>query len=179
MPSFTETSLPVAAALAVALVAGLIYVMLVSRQRRSGFSVLDALILVAIMSLVTGTAIPGFQALSEELKSNVLHENLRIIRTQIDLYRIEHFDQPPILFRGAFPQLENRTNRRGEPGTPPKHYPLGAYLPDGVPVNPFTGRNVVTPIEQFPPQEPSGKGGWLYHQATGQIAADHESYLQD
>jgi hypothetical protein len=45
-----------------------------------------------------------------------------------------------------------------------------------VPVNPYTGLSVVRQVETFPPQTASN-GGWVYHQATGRIAADLEQFL--
>lgn len=177
MPGVAETSLPIAAALAVSLVAGLVYITLISRRRPGGLTLLDVLFVVALMSLTSGTAIPAFYAVSARLKSNVLQENLRVIRAQIDRYRIEHFDKPPLLYQGEFPQLEYPTNAQGEPGIAGRAHPYGPYLPNGLPVNPITGSNVVSPTSEYPPQEASEKGGWLYHQETGQIAPDLEDYL--
>ena len=69
------------------------------------------------------------------------------------------------------------TNAQGRPGVPGSKYPFGPYLHNGVPVNPITGRSIVTATDTFPPTAQSGNGGWLYHESTGQIAPDLAQFL--
>jgi type II secretory pathway pseudopilin PulG len=140
---------------------------------------MDLLIVVAIMGISTAVAMPLISAASASAESSVLLQNLRAIRGQIELYKVEHGGQAPLLHKGTFPQLTNSTNHQGVPGPPGKDYPHGPYLPAGVPANPYTGVTVVTPIDEFPPTAPSRVGGWLYHQETGRIAPDLAEYLSE
>jgi type II secretory pathway pseudopilin PulG len=149
------------------------------RHRGLQFSLLDALLVVAIMVVGTAVAMPLLNAAHDRANSSALRQNLRAVREQIALYKIEHGGRPPLLFEGTFPQLEHATNSEGIPGPPGKAYPHGPYLPGGMPVNPYTGVSEVTATDTFPPAAPTGVGGWLYHQQTGRLAPDLEGHLHD
>jgi len=114
---------------------------------------------------------------TRQAQQSTLSENLRVLREQIELYKLQHGGYPPTLYEGGFPQLIRATDSRGRVGPPGSNYPLGPYLRTGVPLNPVTGRSIVTPTDVFPPEAASGNGGWLYHQPTGQIAIDLEEHL--
>lgn len=147
------------------------------RRNKGEFTLVDGLILVALMVIVSGTAIPVVESLSERAKASAALQNLRAIRTQIELYKVEHGGRPPLLYEGGFPQLTSCTNEQGVPGESGPKFPFGPYLRAGIPMNPLTNIHAVSPAETFPPENPSGNGGWLYHQETGQIAIDIKGYL--
>ncbi len=148
------------------------------RREKGEFTLVDGLILVAVMVVVSGSAIPILEAVSRRAKVSAMLQSLRTFRAQIELYKLEHNGEPPLLYEGAFPQLTSATNRRGIPGRKGPNHPYGPYLQGGVPINPMTNGYLVTPTEVFPPLETTNNGGWLYHQPTGQIAADVDGYLQ-
>ena len=165
-------NLPLPASVLLGAAAAAVYLISYARHRRGGFGLMDALILVAIMAIVTAVTMPLLNAADESAKSSALQQNLRSLRSQIELYKLEHGDKPPLLFKGGFPQLTHATNADGMPGPPGPQYPHGPYLPAGVPVNPHTGVSEVCPTETFPPTAFTDVGGWLYHQETGRIAPD-------
>jgi type II secretory pathway pseudopilin PulG len=147
---------------------------LASRAKRRGkdFTSLDALILTVVVAVMVGTGIPLLEAANRRAQASALLENLHTLRAKIALYVQEHAGLPPLARQNTLPQLLQPTNAAGIIGPRGSKYPFGPYLFGGVPVNPLTGRSVVTPTDTFPPSAPSGGGGWIYHQATGQIAAD-------
>ncbi len=147
------------------------------QRNRGEFTLVDGLILVALMAIVSGTAVPVVESLSGRAKASAALQNLHTLRAQIELYKVEHGGKPPLLYEGGFPQLTSSTNEQGVPGKPGPKFPFGPYLRAGLPVNPLTNGHTVTPADTFPPEKPSGNGGWLYHQETGQIALDVEGYL--
>ncbi len=167
------------ASIALGSIAAGAYLLSHARYRFAQFTVLDALLIVAIMAIGTAVAMPILSRASDQAHSTALLQNLKTLRGQIELYKAEHGGQPPLLYDGAFPQLTGATNAKGVPGAPGKEYPLGPYLPSGIPQNPFTGVSVVTPTDTFPPTAASGTGGWLYHQETGRIVPDLEGHLSD
>jgi general secretion pathway protein G len=138
---------------------------------------MDALLLAIVVGIVGATAIPLLERASRQAKQSTLLQNLHTLRSQIELYKLEHRGEPPLLYQGTFPQLCRATNADGMPGEPGSKFSYGPYLTGGVPVNPITGRSVVTLTSSFPPRTPSGNGGWLYHAKTGQIAIDLEGFL--
>ncbi len=175
MPSFFDGNLTASVALGMLAAGG--YVLAHARHRQFHFTLLDVLIVTAIMAVVTGVSMPLVGAAGEQAKAASLKHNLHTLRAQVQLYKVEHGGQPPILYEGALPQLTEATNARGVPGPPGEEYPFGPYLAGGIPPNPYTGISTVTATDRFPPQRPSGVGGWLFHQPTGQICADLDGHL--
>jgi general secretion pathway protein G len=176
MPIF-DLQLPATVALAAMAVLG--YLVTHARHGRTEFTLMDALILAVVVAIAAAAGIPLLEAASRRAQTSVLRENLRTLRSQIELYKLEHHGQPPVLSEGTLPQLIRATNAAGATGEPGGKHPLGPYLRGGVPVNSVTGRSIVTPTDVFPPAAPSGNGGWIYHQATGQIAADLKEFLAE
>ena len=158
-------------------IAAAAYLISYARHRQSSFTLMDAMILICVMGITTAAALPLLGAADEAAKSSALQQNLRFLRGQIALYKLEHGGAPPVLFKGDLPQMTHATDAKGFPGPPGKAYPYGPYLPGGVPVNPVTGIAVVQPTGSFPPKAPTGVGGWLYHQASGRIVPDLAEYL--
>ena len=171
-----NANLPTAAMLGAIAAGG--YILAHARHRQFRFTLLDAMIVVAIMAIVTAIAMPLVTAAGEQAKATTLLQNLHTLRAQIALYKLDHGGEVPLLYEGTFPQLTEATNAKGIPGPPGKDYPYGPYL-HGIPTNPFTGLPTVTSVETFPPTAETKDGGWLYHQPTGQIAPDLADHLKD
>ena len=158
-------------------IAGVCYVLIQFWLRRKGFSVLNGIILVAILAVVTAVAIPLAGIAGEHLTQTALGQNLHALRSQIAVYKEEHGGRVPVLYQGSLPQLIHTTNVLGDPGEPGPDYPYGPYLPDGIPINPITGSRRIAPCETVPPASASGEVGWLYHQQSGSIFPDVEGYV--
>ena len=171
-------NLHITAAVALAGVTALGYMMARFRRGRKQFTLIDCITVVLLMAIVSGAAIPLLEAASRGAKESALLQNLHSLRSQIALYKIEHGGEPPLLYEGTLPQLTHATDGAGTPGTPGGKCPYGPYLPNGILVNPVTGRSVVTETNTFPPTACSGNGGWLFHQESGQIAADLPEMLK-
>ncbi len=153
----SELYLPAAAVLAAVVVLG--YMISRFRRGRAEMTLIDALILAAVVAVLGGVGLPLIESVRLRTQTTTLLQNLQTLRSQIQLYTMEHGGQPPLLFEGALPQLNRATNRRGELGYSSEEYPFGPYLRAGVPVNSITGRSIVTLTDKFPPQEPTGNGG--------------------
>lgn len=166
--SLTNLSLPMASVFG--LVAGSVYLVSCFRHRHGAFTFLDAMLVIAIMGVVTAVSMPVLDNANETAQHAVLEQNLRTLRQQIERYKIEHEGKPPLLFQGGLPQLVSATNSKGIPGPRGDEHPLGPYLPGGIPMNPLTGSSLVESTEVFPPTESVGRGGWFYHQTSGHIA---------
>jgi type II secretory pathway pseudopilin PulG len=175
--SLWDSSLPAAVLLGLIAAGG--YVLAHARHRQFCFTILDALIVTAIMAIVTAVAMPLVTAAGNQARTSALLQNLHTLRARIELYKLEHKGAAPLLYEGTFPQLCEATNAEGVPGPPGKTYPYGPYFVTGIPVNPYTGVSIVTPTATFPPEAPSGAGGWLFHQPTGQISPDLDEHLRD
>ncbi len=179
MPGTSLSDVQLPATVALAAIAALGYLASQARHWRTQFTLLDAMILVALMAIVTAAGIPVFNAIGGQAQRSATLQNLRSMRATIELYKAEHGGEVPLLYRGTLPQLTEATDAAGKPGPPDARHPFGPYLPNGIPPNPCTGTSLISPIDVFPPTSPSGVGGWLYHQPTGRIAADVKEHLND
>jgi prepilin-type N-terminal cleavage/methylation domain-containing protein len=147
------------------------------RRRRNAFTLVEVLLVVVIMAILAATVIPQFSTSSEDAKESTLAFNIHTLRSQIELYKLHHKGNAPAITAGDLPQLTTGTNVDGATGTPGDEYPYGPYLVNGVPPNPITGISTVTAQATWPPSAETETGGWLYHEATGQIAPDSEDFL--
>ena len=171
------SSLYLPGGLALAAVAVLMYMFNRLRSGGADFSVVDGLIIAVVVAILGASAVPLVETTSQQARTSSLLQSLQTLRSQIELYKLEHGGAAPVLADGTFPQLIRATNSKGMTGLAGKKYPYGPYLRGGVPVNPVTGRSIVTATDALPPKKPSGNGGWIYDQATAQIAPDVEGYL--
>ena len=62
---------------------------------RSGFTLIEILIVVILLGILAAMVIPKFTNATEETKENMLRENLRVLKAQIGTYRAQHWDVPP------------------------------------------------------------------------------------
>jgi type II secretory pathway pseudopilin PulG len=170
-------SLP--ATVALAAIATIGYMVSQARGGRAEFRLIDAMILASVVAIVGATGIPLLEMASSRSKESTLLQNLHTFRSQIELYKLEHGGEVPVAYQGSFPQLIRPTNAAGVPGKKGSKYAYGPYFRQGIPVNPLTGRSIVTLTDVFPPTEPSDNGGWLYHQPTGQIVPDAAGFLDE
>lgn len=150
-----------------------------NRSGKSEFTLVNAIILAIVVAVVGGVGMPLLEMASRRAKRSTLMQNLHTLRSQIELYKLEHGGRPPVVYQNTLPQLTRATNAEGVPGEPSSEFAYGPYLHGGVPVNPITGCSIVALTDTFPPIAPSGNGGWIYHQETGQIAIDLEEFLQE
>lgn len=171
------SSLYLPGGMALAAIAMLGY-MIIRFRGGAEFTVVDATILAVAVAILGAAAVPLVETTSQQAKTSALLQSLHALRSQIELYKLEHGGVAPVLHEGGLPQLVRSTDASGTPGPAGKKHPYGPYLQSGIPVNPITGRSVVTATESFPPAGPSGNGGWAYHPATGQVAVDLEDFLE-
>jgi general secretion pathway protein G len=140
-------------------------------------TLVNALLLAIVVAIAGGVAVPLIEKYSTETERSALLQNLQTMRSQIELYKLDHNGTPPTVYQNTFPQLVRATNAQGIPGPSGSKYPYGPYLHSGIPVNPVTGCSIVVPVDTFPPTAPTGGGGWIYHQTTGRVTADLDGWL--
>jgi len=145
-------------------------------KKRSGFTLVEVLIVVVIMAILAATVIPQFSDSTKEAKANTAKFNVHTIRQQIEMYKTHHDGKVPT---ATLVELTSKTNAAGTVGTGPTHV-YGPYIPE-VPVNPFTGSATIRAAATNPPTAASGAtdAGWLYHAASGGLWIDNADLLTE
>jgi prepilin-type N-terminal cleavage/methylation domain-containing protein len=143
--------------------------MLPTNRRESAFTLVEIMIVVALLGLLSAIALPQFLSHKEEGKSAAMVSSLTILRTAIDSYWTQHDDFPGQKNATEFAdQLLKTTDKTGKVGTG-NGFGYGPYLRNGkLPVNPLTNTNTIKVVSSMP-NKPSGTEAWIYAQDTGEI----------
>ncbi|MHC4636961.1 MAG: prepilin-type N-terminal cleavage/methylation domain-containing protein [Planctomycetota bacterium] len=148
---------------------------------KKAFSIIEILIVVAILGIIAAIVVPQFQDQTVNAKSAVAKDNLMILRGVIELYTVHHNGKPPgysgvNLIDGLMipNQLILYTNITGSYSTTKTgDFRFGPYLKK-MPVNTFNNKTVIRCLgdnEDFP-YPPNGTYGWIYKPATSDIRID-------
>ena len=155
-----------------------------SQRHRNGFTLIEVLIVIVIMAVLAATIIPQFSDSTEDAREATLGFNLHSLRSQIELYKMQHFGALPAVANDAdgipsLPQLFSRTDDSGAIGADPTTFPFGPYMHE-IPTCPVNGnKKFVTGTVVWPPAAETADGGWFYNTNTGQIAPNATDHLTD
>lgn len=136
-------------------------------KKRSGFTLIEILIVVVILAILSAAVIPQFSSSTADAKTNTAMFNLKTLRGQIQVYKAQHSGSAPDT---ALTKLTVKTNSDGTTtGTPT----LGPYM-DAIPQNPVNGFATLKVITNNPPAaaDADNTTGWL-------IVADGSLFLND
>ena len=145
------------------------------------FTLVEILLVVMILGLLAAIVLPEFSNATDVSKASMLADNLRIMRTQLEVYKSQHYDVPagyPACNPADTPteaafvdQMTLASNDSGDlaaPGT--AGYRYGPYLRQ-VPANPFNGKTTVEIVAAMPAAADESHG-WVYCPAMVQLKAD-------
>jgi general secretion pathway protein G len=144
-------------------------------RAKSGFTLVEILIVVVILGILAAIVIPQFTDASTEAKTSSLCSDLQTMRSQIELYKIQHNDQLPGAGAATFVQaMTGQTNVAGAVGTDFGPYlqkiPSNAFAPTAVQNVVLTGDADVAVSDQ---------GGWYFETDTGEFnACDTAGHIQ-
>lgn len=124
------------------------------RTTKRGFTLVEILIVVIILGILAAIVIPQFTSASTEARENSLRSQLQTLRSQIELYKLQHGDAVPDLITSWAP-LTGTTTFGGNT--------YGPYL-QTVPANPLNNSSTVAAA-------PAAGVGFVYNATTGAIQA--------
>lgn len=137
-------------------------------SRNAAFTLVEILIVVVILGILSAIVIPQFTSASDTAKANAMTTQLQTIRSQLELYRVQHNDGYPVLdSTDGWKRLTEKTNADGTfTGTPA----FGPYL-QKAPNNPINNSNAIWVLTVGDDPSSTGSAGWSYDQPTGKIRA--------
>lgn len=156
-------------------------------MKKSGFTLVEILIVVIILGILAAIVIPQFTEASNDARESALVSDLQTVRSQVELYKVQHLERLPGAsgtnsFDAAVfnTQLTSRTNSSGTAmptGGALSDYPFGPYL-QKFPTNGFvTGTNAYGVSGVTADPSSAGSTGWWFNYTTGKFGAYDAAHL--
>jgi general secretion pathway protein G len=151
---------------------------------QKGFTLVEILIVVIILGILAVMIIPQFSSATESARASMLMDDLRVMRTQLEVFKAQHNGVPP-----GFPGQDttqtpteavmvdqitlssDQTGKTAAVNTP--GYPYGPYMRE-VPTNPLNGKTsvrVLSASDTFP-SGPTDQYGWVYQPSSMTFKSD-------
>jgi general secretion pathway protein G len=133
-------------------------------KANKGFTLVEILIVVVILGILAAIVIPQFTEASTEAKTSSLCTDLQTVRSQIELYKIQHNDNMPGSGTASWVlSLTGKTDIAGAVGTD-----YGPYL-QKIPTNQF---NDLLTVRIDGAAAGANTDGWRFDTTTGAFQAD-------
>lgn len=134
-----------------------------------GFTLVEILIVVVILGILAAIVIPQFTEASTEAKQSSLCSDLQTVRSQIELYKVQHNDNMPGTVTGVtfVDALTKKTLLSGALAAATDTSFYGPYLQQ-MPKNPFNDKLTVDVGGTLG----DGSNGWFFDTTTGNFRAD-------
>jgi len=142
-------------------------------KAKSGFTLVEILIVVVILGILAAIVIPQFTEASTEARLSSLCTDLQTMRSQIELYKVQHSDDLPGDGTATLIEaLTGQTDIYGAVGTD-----FGPYV-QKIPSNPFLPEAIADDIEEEAGDTNLGGGnkGWHFNTLNGQFHADDDDH---
>jgi len=153
-------------------------------KAKSGFTLVEILIVVVILGILAAIVIPQFTEASSEAKLSSMVTDLQSVRSQIQLYKINHNDNLPGVANGTHTgaagfvnSLIGKTDVFGNALLITDTTGYGPYL-QRIPTNQFVDSNVVglgNTAGALPGVVTDGSQGWFFDQDTGSFWATSDA----
>lgn len=156
----------------------------VSSVVKPAFTLVEVLIVVAILGILAAIVLPEVNGYTQKAKESAAKDNLRILRETIERYAADHNGVPPgypngfssTPTSGNFPlQLTYYTKANGEIlfGGNKTDYPYGPYLPE-IPDNPINNAHYVYVFKdgdfpELPIINTNTPIGWVFKASTKEM----------
>jgi general secretion pathway protein G len=151
-------------------------------MKRNAFTLIEVILVVTILGILAALVLPTFSDQSTIARESAAKSDLMTIRSQIELYKLQHNGIPPGYVDGtAAPiatmelQLVGTSMVGGAPS--PSTVPAGLFLYGPylrkIPENPFNHLSTIAYVAAgtaFSSAADGTSSGWLYKKETGEFA---------
>ena len=134
-------------------------------KAKSGFTLVEILIVVVILGILAAIVIPQFTDASTEAKEARLASDLQMMRSQLELYKIQHDDALPA--EANF--VAAMTTQIGS---------YGPYM-QKIPTNPFAPTAVADDVDYGATADGDDSSGWLLDTSNGRFQANDSGTCPD
>ena len=151
-------------------------------MRAKAFTLVELMIVVAILGILGALALPVYQGHATEAKVSATKTNLHAMRAQIELYKTQHGGVLPGYAFGAgvtegtlaeqFVGTSTVDGATSSNKTPTDPFLYGPYLLK-IPTNPFCDKSNIAYSTDFAADAGVTNSGWLYNRTTGQICPNY------
>jgi general secretion pathway protein G len=148
--------------------------------RKGGFTLVEILIVVIILGILAAIVIPQFTSASQDARKNSLTSQLQTIRSQIELYKLQHLDKlPPVLQAGTgWTDMTNQSKADMTTGATTA-FPFGPYL-QSAPTNTLNGATGILTVSANQTLgaavSSASNKGFVFNTANGKIWATSALY---
>lgn len=138
-----------------------------SLRMKRAFSIVELIIVVAVLGILAAIVLPQFQSHATEARQAAAKDNVRVLRSAIELYAAKH--------TGVAPGYKDNDPT----STPSSDYfriqtTVDSHYFAKIPLNPFNKLDTIKMIgnNEALPAEATGNFGWIYKPATETIRLD-------
>ena len=150
-------------------------------MKQKAFTLIELIIVVTILGILASVIVPTFQGHVLKAKESAAKDNLKVMRTQIELYRMQHQDIPPGYINGSgaptallalqFTATTTETGAVSTSKVPAGAYVNGPYIRE-IPENPFNKLSTIAYVDaatEFSAAVDGTSSGWLYKKETAEF----------
>jgi len=137
-------------------------------RKNKGFTLVEILIVVIILGILAAIVIPQFTSASQDARRSSMASTVQSLRSQIELYKLQHNDTVPNL-TASWDPLMTVTLPDGTASTLGTAGAVGPYM-QAIPTNPFlTGAAASTVTSCTGTPTADGSCGFYQDLSTGKI----------
>lgn len=149
------------------------------------FTLVEIIIVVTILGILAALVLPTFQGHIATARETAAKDNLKVMRTQIEVYKMQHNGVPPGYVDGSgaptallalqFTATTTETGAVSPSTIPSDPYVNGPYIKK-LPENSFNKLSTIAYVAQataFSAAVDGTSSGWLYKKETGEFKINY------
>ena len=151
------------------------------KMKEKAFTLVEVILVVTILGILAALVMPTFQGHIAKARESAAKDNLRVMRNQIELYKLQHkgvqpgyvdgSGAPVALLQLQFTRTTTETGVASSSTVPSDPYLYGPYVKK-LPENPYNKLSNITYVAEstdFSAAVDGTSSGWLYKKETGEI----------